>query len=70
MVEKSLADFVSFFVYTLLHLISYAPGFFQMKYLIRIYIYCKFHHYSICGCEVKDFWINTASTKWPLFIVF
>ena len=25
----------------------------------------KFRHYSICGCEVKDFWIDSASMKWP-----
>ena len=33
----------------------YAPRFSQIKGLIKIYICCKFHQYSICGCEVKNF---------------
>ena len=47
--------FESFFVYALLHPMSYAPRFCQMKDLIKIYICGKFHQYSICGCEVKNF---------------
>ena len=39
---------------------SYALRFCQMKGLIKIYI-GMFHHYSICGCEVEDFWIDSAS---------
>ena len=50
--EISLAHFVSFFVYALLHLMSYAPKFCRMKDLIKIYTCGKFHQYSICGCEV------------------
>ena len=64
-----LAHFVSFFVYALLHP-ELHPRFCQMKDLTKIYICGKFHHYSICGCEVKDFWIDAASMKWPLFRVF
>ena len=50
-----MALFVSFFVYALLHPMSYVPKFCQMKDLIKIYICSKFHHYSICGCVVKSF---------------
>ena len=51
-----LAHFVSFnFVYAPLHPMSYAPRFCQMKDVIKIYIYGKFHQYSICGCKVKNF---------------
>ena len=49
------AHFESFFIYVLLHCRSYFPSFCQMKGLIKIYIYGKFHHYSIRGCEVKIF---------------
>ena len=43
------------FFYALLHPMSYVPRFCQMKYIVKIYICGKFHQYSICGCEVKDF---------------
>ena len=39
-------------------------------FLIYIYICDKFHHYRICGSEIKNFQsflINSASMKWPLF---
>ena len=68
--QNSLAHFVSFFIYALLDLMGYSPRFRQMKDLIKIYICGKFNHYSICGCEVRDFWIDSASIKWPLFRVF
>ena len=61
--QKSLAHFVSFFVYALLHLMSYAPRFCQMKDLIKTYICGKFRHYSISGCEVEDFWIDSTSAS-------
>ena len=51
--EISLAHFVRFFVYALLHLMSYAPKFCRMKDLMKIYICGKFHQYSICGCGAK-----------------
>ena len=62
-----LAHFVSFFLYTILHLLSYAQRFCQIKDFIKIYMCGKFHHYSICSCEIKDFWIDSASMKWSLF---
>ena len=48
---------------------SYATNFFQIKDLINIYIYRKFHQYSICGCEVENFqrfsyWFSIH--EWPL----
>ena len=43
-----------FFCITLLHSVSYAPRFFQMKDLIQIYICDKFLQNSICCCEVKN----------------
>ena len=48
---------------------SYATNFFQIKGLINIYIYRKFHQYSICGCEVENFqrfsyWFSIH--EWPL----
>ena len=51
-------------------MLSYTPRFCKMKNLIKIYICVKFHHYRICGGEVEDFWIDSASMKWPLFRVF
>ena len=45
----------SFFVYDLLHPMSYTPRFCQMKDLIKIYICGSFHQYSIRRCEVKNF---------------
>ena len=68
--KKSFLLFFFFFVYTLLQLMSYTPRFCQMKDLIKIYICGKFHQYSICGCEVKDFWIDSAFMKWPLLVFF
>ena len=65
--QKSLTYFASFFVDALLQLTSYTLRFCQMKDFIKIYTCGKFHHYSICGCEGKDFWIDLASMKWPLF---
>ena len=59
--QKSAAHFVSFFVYALLHRLSYAPRFCKLKDLIKIYICGTFQHYSICGREVKGFWIDSAS---------
>ena len=53
--KNFLAHFLSFFVFSLLHAMSYAPRFCQMKDLIKIYIGGKFHMYSNCGCEVKKF---------------
>ena len=50
-----LAHLESFFVYAFLHSMSYAPKFCQMKDLYKIYICVKFHQYSICGCEGKNF---------------
>ena len=46
------------------------PTICQTRGLIKIYICGNFHHYSIGGCEVKDFWIDSTSMKWPLFRVF
>ena len=50
-----LVNFMSFLVYALLHLMSCASRFCQMKNLIKIYICDNFHQYSIWGCEVKRF---------------
>ena len=47
--------FVTFFVYALLHPMSYPPRFCQMKEVIKVYICGKFLQYIICGYEVKDF---------------
>ena len=44
-----------FFVYALLHFMSYASKFCQMKDHCKVYICGKFHLYRICGCEVKKF---------------
>ena len=60
-----------------LYPMNFIPRFCQMKYLIKIYIYIyiyiyicgKFHHYSICSCEI-NFFIDSASMKWPLFRFF
>ena len=48
-------SFLEVFVYSLWHPMNYAPRFWQMKNLIKIRISDKFHQYSICGCEVKNF---------------
>ena len=48
-------SFWVFFVYALMHPMGYAPRFCQMEDLIKIYVCGKFHQYSICGCEVKNF---------------
>ena len=70
-----LVHFVSFFVYVLLHLMSYAPRFCQMKDL-KIYICDKFHQYSICGCEIKIFqtfwyWFSIHETlSWVFLALF
>ena len=47
----------------ILHPMKHTPRFCQMKNFIKIYICGKFHQYSICGCEMKDFqgflyWFN------------
>ena len=55
--KNSLVHFVRFFVYALLHLMCYVPRFWQMKDLIKIYVWGKFHQYSFCGCEVKKFFV-------------
>ena len=68
--KNFLAHFLSFFIYALLNAVNYAQRFCQRKDLIKIYICVKFHQDSICGCEVKNFCINSASMKWPLFGVF
>ena len=60
-----------FFVYALLHPISYTPRFCQMKDLIEICICGKLNQYSISGCEVKNFLkafcVDSVSMKWPLW---
>ena len=64
------------FLFTLSYTLSmnYAPKFCQMKDLIKICICGKFHQYSICSCEIKEFQsflcIDSASMKWPLFELF
>ena len=50
-----LVYFEMFLVYFLLLPKSYAPRFCQIKDLIKIHVLGKFHQYSICGCEVKNF---------------
>ena len=67
--QKSLGHFASFFIYAHLHL-WVTPQNFAKWGLIKIYICGKFHHYSICDCEVEDFWIDSAFMKWPLFRIF
>ena len=57
-----LACFMRFFVYALLHLMNFAKRNTLLRYMS--------HQYSICGCEIKVFWIDSASMKWPLFRVF
>ena len=52
-----LVHFERVFVYALWHPMSYAPRFCQMKEFIEIHIRGKFHQFSICGCEVKNFHI-------------
>ena len=47
--------FLRFFVYALLRPLCYAPIFYQMKGVIEIHNPGKFHHYTICGCQVTDF---------------
>ena len=44
-----------FFVYSLLHPMSYTPTFWKMKDLLKICICGKFYQYSICVCEVNNF---------------
>ena len=68
--QKSFWLILWVFLFMPSYTLSYAPRFCQMKDLIKIYICGKFHHYSICGCDVKDFWIDAASMNWPLFRVF
>ena len=57
MVEKIdfLAHFESFFVYNLVDPMRSTPRVYQMNAVIKIYICGKFHHYSICGCDIKNF---------------
>ena len=50
-----IGSFWEFFVCGILHPMSYVPRFCQMKDLIKIYVCGKFHHYSICGCELRSF---------------
>ena len=52
---QSQAKKLSFSFYTFLYPVSYAPRFCQMKDLIKVYICGKFHQYSTCGCEIKNF---------------
>ena len=50
------AHFVSFcFIYALFYPMIFAPRFYQMKCVIKIYVYGKFHQHSICGWEVENF---------------
>ena len=49
------AHFQMFVVYALLYPMSYTARFCRTKGLIKIYIRVKFHQYSICVCEVKNF---------------
>ena len=58
--------FGSFLVYALLHLMTYAPRFCQIKDLIKKYICGNFPHYGISDCEVKIFLFDSASMKWSL----
>ena len=44
-----------FFLYALLHPMNYNRRFCQMKGLNKIYICGKFHQYSLCGSEIKNF---------------
>ena len=69
-------SFCEFFVYVLLHPLNCTPSFCQIKDLIKICICGKFHHYSISGCESKNFqsflyWFRNGSLLgaffWPLF---
>ena len=56
-----LAHFKSFFVYALLHPMSYDPRFCQMKYVIKIYlIFVKLKIFKVFGTD-------SASMKWLLF---
>ena len=56
-----LAHFKSFFVYALLHPMTYAPRFCQMKYLIKIYlIFVKLKNFKV-------FCTDSTSMKWLLF---
>ena len=53
-----------FLVYTLLRPMSYAPIFYHITDVIKIHTFGKFHQYSICDCQVKNFKImcsNSAS---------
>ena len=50
-----MAHLESFFVWPLLHSLSYAPTFYQIKDLIKIYICGKFHQYNVCACEGNIF---------------
>ena len=43
------------FLFTPSHPVNYTPRFCQMKELMKIYIYGKYHQYSICGFEIKNF---------------
>ena len=45
----------SCFVYALLHPMSCATWFYQIKDLNKIKIFAKFHQHSNCGCEVQNF---------------
>ena len=73
-----LAQLGSFFVYALLHPMINAPKFRQMKGLIKIYTFGKFHQHSICGCEGKNFqsfsyWFSIHEMTpfgvfWPLLL--
>ena len=44
-----------FLVYTLLRPLNYDPIFCQVKDFLKIYNLGKFHQFSICGCQVKNF---------------
>ena len=47
--------FLRFFVYALLRHLCYAQIFYQMEGVIEIHNPGKFPHYTICGCQVRDF---------------
>ena len=69
-----LSHFGSFFC---LRSMNYTPRFCQMKDLINTYICGKFHQYSICGWEIKNFqsflyWfsIHEMASFWVFWLLF
>ena len=64
-----LAHVRRFFVYPLIHPMSYAPKFCQMKDLIKIHICGKFYHIAFADVKLKFlkvYGIPSQSIKWPL----